>query len=260
MPGRDRPAVSVLMPVRDRAGPLREAVASVRAQTRGDWELLIVDDASTDGSAAAAAALAAADPRIRALALPRPHGAAGARNAGLAAARGRYVAFLDSDDAWHPDKLARQLAFMRARGAAIGFTGYTRIRADGTVTERVRAPERVDHATLLRRNVMGALTVIYDTARTGPQPMPDIPRQHDYALWLRIVRMHGPAAGLDADLATYRVGAGSLSADKRRAAADTWRVLRRHEGLSLPRAAACFASYAWHGARRRALERPARTG
>ena len=250
-----RPAVSILMPVRDRADLLVRSVASVRAQTRGDWELMLVDDASTDGTPEVADALSAREPRIRPQRLSAPRGAAAARNAGLARSRGRYVAFLDSDDLWHPRKLERQLAFMEDSGAALSFTGYSRVTEAGTLVERVRAPSVVDHATLLRRNVMGALTVIYDTERLGKVLMPDLARQHDYALWLRITREHGPAYGLDEDLATYRIGTRSLSSDKLRAAADTWRVLRRHERIALPAAAAAFACYAWHGLRRRAIER-----
>ena len=103
------PLVSVITPVRDAADTLAETVASVRAQTRGDWEMLLIDDGSTDGSAALAAGFAAADPRTRALPLGPPLGTAAARNRGIAAARGRYIAFLDADDLWRPEKLARQI-------------------------------------------------------------------------------------------------------------------------------------------------------
>ena len=249
------PALSVLMPVHNAAATLAASVASVQAQTLGDWELWLIDDASTDGSGALAAHLAAGDPRIRVLSLPANRGAAAARNAGLEQARGRYIAFLDADDLWQPDKLAAQLAHMAATGAAISFTGYSRADAEGRLVERVRAPARVDHATLLKRNVMGCLTVIYDSAITGKVPMPDLRRQHDYALWLDLVRRFGPAAGLDRDLAIYRIGRASLSANKAGAARDVWRVYRGCQGLGLLPSLWFFGHYTWYGLRHRLIQR-----
>jgi hypothetical protein len=111
---------------------------------------------------------------------------------------------------------------------------------------------------LLRRNPIGCLTAVYDTEICGKVKMPDLRRQHDYALWLRLVRLHGPARGLNEDLAIYRVGRETLSSHKRAAAADVWHVLRAHEGLSRPRAAWFFSHYALHGLRYRLVQRPGR--
>lgn len=252
------PAVSILMPVHDAGATLAASVASVRAQTRGDWELWLVDDASRDGSGALVRALAASDPRIRAAALPVNRGAAAARNHALTLARGRHVAFLDADDLWHPDKLARQLAFMARTGAVLSFTGYSRVDAEGRLIARQRVPATVDHATLLRRNLLGCLTVIHDTARTGKVPMPDLRRQHDYALWLELTRRFGPAMGLDEDLAVYRVGgAGALSGNRLAAARDLWRVYRRCEGLPLIPALGYFGGYLRFALRERLVQRAA---
>ena len=109
----------------------RETVASVRAQSFADWELILVDDASTDGSRDLARALAAGDPRIRLIERAANGGAAAARNDGIRAARGRLIAFLDADDRWHPEKLARQTAFMAAGGHALVYSAYRRVAADG---------------------------------------------------------------------------------------------------------------------------------
>jgi glycosyltransferase involved in cell wall biosynthesis len=109
------PTISVVIPTYDRRALLMEAVESVRAQTFAGWELLVADDGSTDGSADAVEALH--DPRIRVLRLPHAGQAAAARNAGVRAARGEWVAFLDSDDVWAPHKLAVQLDLTRAAGA-----------------------------------------------------------------------------------------------------------------------------------------------
>ena len=256
---RKRPQVSVLMPVFDAAATLAASVQSIQAQTDPDWELLLIDDCSRDGSPDLARRLAQGDPRIRLLQMPRNSGAAAARNHGLAAARGRFIAFLDADDLWRPDKLAHQLAFHRRTGAALSFTGYARVcGAGGALIRTVPARDGLPYHRLLRHNPIGCLTAIYDTSICGKVEMPEFRRQHDYALWLRLVRRHGPARGLNEDLAIYRVRRQSLSSDKRAAAADIWRVLRRQERLPLPRAAWFFSHYAWHGLRYRLVQRPRR--
>jgi len=116
------PLFSVVTPVWNAAATLPATVASVRVQSLPDWELLLVDDASTDGSRGLARGLAAADPRIRLIERATNGGAAAARNAAIRAARGRLIAFLDADDRWHPEKLARQAAFIAAGGHALVFS------------------------------------------------------------------------------------------------------------------------------------------
>ena len=235
------PAISVLMPAFRAAATLAEAVESVRAQSRGDWELVIVDDASDDATAEILARLAAAEPRIRAARLAVNGGAARARNRALAMARGRWIAFLDADDLWLPDKLARQIAFMEASGAALSYTGY--IYADGPRRRRVRVPDRVDRAGLLRGNVIGCLTAIYDSAALGKVEMPDIRLRQDYGLWLKILAKLPEARGLDEVLAVHRRHRGSLSAGGWRRLAATWALYRRTEGLGRLQAARCLAAH-----------------
>jgi teichuronic acid biosynthesis glycosyltransferase TuaG len=254
------PKVSILMPVRNGAGLLGAAIASVVAQEYRDWELLVIDDASSDDSARIAQDAAGSDARIIPIRLRENRGAAGARNAGLLQARGQFIAFLDADDRWMPEKLGLQIAFMQETGAPLSFTGYLRRDAKGALLGQVRAEAEITYDRLLERNHLGCLTVIYDRAQTGDQPMPDLPRQHDYALWLRIVRLFGPARGLPQPLAEYTVAPGSLSARKLAAAADTWRVLRHCEGLGLARAVPAFVSYAAYGLRHRLPERWRRGG
>lgn len=238
------PAVSVLTPVYNADATLARAVASVRAQSFADWQLILSDDASTDGSWALAQELAAGDPRIRAIRADVNGGAARARNAALAQAQGRYIAFLDADDAWLPDKLDRQIAAMQAQGAALSYTGYWRVRPDGARRE-VRVPATVDHAGLLRGNVIGCLTAVYDSAALGKIPMPDIRRRQDYGLWLQILRRIPRAHGLSEPLALYHQSATSLSSSKLAAQRDTWRLYREVEGLSRAQAASCLAQHLW---------------
>jgi len=236
----DAPVVTVVTPVWNAAATLAEAVASVRAQTFGGWEQILVDDGSTDGSRALAAALAAADPRVRLLAWDRNRGAAEARNAAIRAARGRFIAFLDADDRWHPEKLARQLAQLRATGAGLVFSAYRRVDPAGRPLGVVAVPAAVTRAGLLRGNVIGCLTAVYDTARFGRAEMPPLRRRQDYGLWLELLAGGEVARGLPDVLADYRVRPGSLSSRRLGAAAATW-TLYRHAGLTRASAGWCLA-------------------
>lgn len=250
-PDPDAPAVSVVTPVWNAAATLAEAVASVRAQTRGDWEMLIIDDGSTDGGRALAEALAAGDPRLRVLGWAARRGAAAARNAGIKAARGRVIAFLDADDRWWPRKLEVQLGYMEATGAPFTFAAMRRIDAAGRPLGLVGAPARVDHAQLLMGNVIPCQTAAYDRLHYGRVEMPALARRQDYGLWLTLLARGGEAHGLPEVLADYRVRPGSLSADKLQAAAATWRVYREVAGLGRARAAWCLGHNLVRGAWKR---------
>jgi len=243
VPARPRhwPTVSVITPVRDLAQVLPRAVRSVQAQDFGDWEMIVADDASRDGSAAAAERLAGDDARLRVLRLPRHGGAARARNAAMAVARGRYVAFLDADDEWLPGKLTRQLDFIRRRGAALSYTGFERMVRGRA--RRIHVPDRVDHDTLMRGNVIGCLTAIYDRRKLGLVEMPDVWRRQDLGLWLTILQRTQHAHGLDEVLARHHCRAGSLSANRLAAAMWTYRVYRRIGGLAPPAAVYCLGQH-----------------
>lgn len=234
------------MPAYNSAATLADSATSVLAQSMGDLELVIADDGSTDETAAVAARLAAGDARVRVLHLPGRSGPAGARNAAIAVARGRYLAFCDSDDAWLPTKLERQLAVAASSGAPLVFSAYHRVDAGHTGGAAgpvpsgrvVYVPAQVTHRELLRRNVIGCLTAMVDLEQTGPITMPDIPGAEDWATWLGILRDGGAAVGIDEPLALYRTDqAGSHSRRRWRAAYAVWRVLREQEGLDPVRAA-----------------------
>ncbi|MCE8519053.1 glycosyltransferase family 2 protein [Ruegeria pomeroyi] len=235
------PRVSVITPAYNAAAVLPRAVASVQAQSLRDWEMLVVDDGSTDDTLAIARALAAGDPRITVMAQARNGGPATARNRALAAARGRFIAFLDADDAWLPEKLERQLAFMTEHGAGLSYTGFWRIAAGRRW--QVNVPGSVTRAQLLRGNVIGCLTAIYDREVYGTVEMPDLPMRQDYALWLDLLSRKEPALGLDLPLAEYHRTPGSLSAKRFRALGATWRLYRDHAGLSAPHAAWCLSNH-----------------
>lgn len=236
------PAVSVIIPVRNAAATLPATLDSLAGQSFQNWEALLIDDGSQDGSAALLADRAAADPRCRLLGDGCWRGVAGARNLGIRAARGRWIAFLDADDRWRPDKLAQQMPLLRA-GVPIVFSSYDRVAADGTRLGTVRAAGRITYRDALAGNPIGCLTAIWDSARFGRAEMPALPLHEDYAFWLALLRSGAEARGLPQVLAEYRVAAGSHSGAKLRAARATWTILRSQAGLSLPRATLGFLRY-----------------
>jgi teichuronic acid biosynthesis glycosyltransferase TuaG len=227
------------MPVWNAAATLAEAADSVLAQSRPDWELLLIDDGSTDGSRELAEGFAARDARVRVLGDGVNRGPAAARNRGIRAARGRWIAFLDADDRWRPEKLAVQIGYMERAGAPFTFAALDRIDEGGRRLGTIRAPARVDYARLLKGNVIPCQTAAFDREHYGAVEMPDLPRRQDYGLWLTLLKAGGEAHGLDQVLADWRMRPGSLSANKLRAAAGTWRVYREVAGLGRGRAA-------WH--------------
>jgi glycosyltransferase involved in cell wall biosynthesis len=233
------PVVSVITPVFNASATLAETVASVRAQSREDWEMILIDDGSTDASLALARDLAAGDARIQVLAMGENQGPAGARNAGIRAARGRYITFLDADDLWRPEKLAVQIGYMERTGAPFTFAALDRIDEAGRRLGTIGVPARVDHARLLKGNVIPCQTAAFDRAHYGRAEMPPLPRRQDYGLWLKLLERGGEAHGLPEVLADWRMRPGSLSANKVKAAAGTWQVYREVAGLGRGRAA-------WH--------------
>lgn len=227
--------VTIVTPAYDSAATLGATLDSVRAQSFTDWECLVVDDGSTDATADIVRVAAQADPRIRLLDNAQAKGPAGARNTGIAAGQGRYIAFVDSDDLWLPHKLEAQLAFMHTTGAALSFSSYELFDGDGRRPSRVRiAPPSVDYEQLLDRNHIGCLTAMYDSAQVGRQTMPNLRMRQDWGLWLRIVRTSGrPALGMPEVTARLRLRRGSLSRNKLVAVWYNYRLLRDHEGLDV---------------------------
>ncbi|HEY6545475.1 MAG TPA: glycosyltransferase family 2 protein [Dokdonella sp.] len=235
--------VSVVMPAWNAAGTIARSIESVLGQRHAQFELLVVDDASTDATAQLVDGYAMADARVRLIRQPANGGVAAARNTGIAAARGEYVAFLDSDDWWHPAKLERQLAQMRRENAQVSYCSYQRVAEDGRVLSLVVPPREVTHAQMLRSNFIGNLTGMY--ARSlGNGEFLRIGHE-DYVFWLQMVRRAGRAIRIEHDgpLAFYLVREGSVSSNKWRAARWQWRIYREVEGLSRVRASVCMLYY-----------------
>ncbi len=250
-PARIEPVVSIVTPAHDAARFLRETISSIRAQTDPRWELIVVDDASRDATAEIVAETARQDPRIRLVRFPTNRGAAAARNAAMDAAEARYVAFLDSDDLWLPEKIEVQLELMERTRAEFSFTDYRMIDETGRVIGRpILAPPTIDYRGLLKNTIIGCLTVMIRRESLGSARMPELRRHEDLALWLSLLKRGMIAHGIHRDLARYRIVRDSRSRDKVATARNMWKVYRDVERLSLPDALWCFAHYAWRAQRK----------
>lgn len=227
-------AVSVITAAFNSAGVIERNIRSVATQSLAPVEHIIVDDGSVDQTAAVVDALRSEFPHLRLL--RQPHGgAAKARNAGIAAARGRYVAFLDSDDAWTEFKLESQVAFMAAEAVAFSFGDYRAVdAATGADLGRIAAPERLGHPDFLRGCPIGCLTVAFDQETLGKRYMPDVRRGQDWGCWLALTRDGTVARRYPGCHAIYyRAGraSGSLSSRKLDKAGDIYRIYREEERL-----------------------------
>lgn len=238
---------SIVLPLYNSSAFLRESVQSIIDQTYTDWELLIVDDCSTDGSLGMAEELAALDSRIKVFSLTENSGAAVARNKAIRESKGRYIAFLDSDDLWLPDKLERQFSFMRENNVVFCFSAYEKIDENSNVFGRVSVPVKVRYSQLLKTCVIGCLTAVYDVEHFGRVEMPIIRKRQDFGLWLRLLKRTDWAYGIQEPLARYRVRSGSISSNKLNAASYTWRLYREVENLGLFTSCYVFAHYAIKG-------------
>lgn len=235
--------ISIVTPAYKAAAFVGEAIRSVQAQDYQNWEMLIVDDGSPDNTAEVVVSFAEADPRVK-LIQQKNSGPAMARQRALTAAHGRYIAFLDADDYWLPGKLSHQLAFMRAHHAAVSFTRFRRISADGRKQGHLVAiPERLTYWQLLSNTAIATSTAMVDRGLTGPFSMKKT-YYDDFALWLDLLKRGFVAHGLQEDLMRYRVVGKSVSRNKGKSAKMVWRTYREVEKLGAVYAGWCFANYA----------------
>ena len=239
--------VSIVTPSYNSERFIKESIESVLSQTYKNWEMLIVDDGSTDDSPSVIERYVSMDDRIRLIRLNQNSGVAVARNTAIAEAKGRYIAFLDSDDLWMPEKLEKQLQFMEEKNAEVTSTAYFRMDEFGNIKDGVvTVPERTTYSALLKSNVIGCLTAMYDISKVGKVYMSKVGHE-DYTLWLRILKMGYDAYGLALPLAIYRVRDASVSGNKLKAAKYQWKIYREIEKLSLLDSLICFLQYAYHG-------------
>ncbi len=173
-----------------------------------------------------------------------------ARNRAIKEAKGNMIAFLDADDLWIPQKLEKQLAYMKKYNLAFTYSSYFVIDEENNNLTTFYTKPSVNYDSLLKTCSIGCLTAIYDVDKLGKVYMPDMKRRQDYALWLDIFKRIDHAKGLEEPLASYRVGHSSISSNKLKTALWQWKTYRDIEKLSLPKSLYYFTHYIYHGLRK----------
>ena len=241
----DEPLISIITPAYNAERFIEATMNSVVAQTYKNWEhLVVVDQNSKDSTLAIVRSRATSDPRLKVITDTKALGAANNRNLALDCARGEFIAMLDADDLWLPEKLQKQLYFMENNQHNFSFTSYQRMSEDGkTLGVRQRIPTRVSYEDLLKNNSIACLTVMFRKA-----PFQDLRFQEhgweDMAFWLQILKRTAYAYGLNEVFAFYRIVDGSRSNNKIFALKMRWNTYRLVERLSLLRSLQLFSSYA----------------
>lgn len=242
--------VSIITPVYNSESTLKTTLDSIMNQTYTNWELIMVNDASSDQSAKIAQAYVSKDKRIHWIDLTQNVGAAKARNLAIDRARGQYIAFLDADDAWESSKLEKQINFMKDNAYAFTFTAYRTTRG-----RLIKALPVLDYDQLIIDNKIGCLTVVVDRRMTGDFVMPDYRKGQDHLTWLMLMKRGHKAYGLNEILATYTEGnSGSLSGNKLKAAKRQWFNYRKALGLGFFQSAGYFIQYAYYALKKHGVK------
>lgn len=243
----NEPLVTVITPAYNSAKLIVDTLESVIAQTYQNWELIIADDCSTDDTCRIVDRYAVNDNRIKLIRRKWNAGPAVTRNRAISCGKGRYIAFLDADDTWYPDKLEKQIKFMQDKDIALSYTSYRRVHEDGRELGFMNAPDFVVYEDILSSNSIGCLTACYDVKKLGKVYMPNIAKRQDLGLWLKILKMVDRAYGIEECLADYYVGVATVSSNKFTAAKYQWRLYREVEKLPYLKALKHFVSYALNG-------------
>lgn len=236
--------VSVIVPVYNAKQYIEETLESILNQTYKQIEIICIDDMSSDGSRDLLREYSQKYSQVVPILLEQNAGVSNARNVGIEKAKGRYIAFLDSDDVWMPEKIEKQIRFMQENNYGFTFTGYRFMDSNSEkLNTVVHAKKELTYNELLKHNAISCLTVVIDRNKIEEIYMPKI-HHEDYVAWLRILKRGHKAYGLDELLALYRTRRNSLSGNKLKAAGWTWNILRNEEKIGLFKSIYFFSYYA----------------
>ncbi|WP_320047856.1 glycosyltransferase family 2 protein [uncultured Ilyobacter sp.] len=226
--------ISIITPLYNSERFIESTIKSVISQSYKNWEMIVVDDCSTDKGADRVNKYSQKDHRIKLIRLPQNSGGALARNKAIEEAKGKYIAFLDSDDLWHPEKLEKQVKFMEENNYDFTYTWYEKMDEDGNlINEIVKSKDKMDYSELLKSNQIGCLTAIYNQKKLGKIYMPLIKKRQDYALWLQVLKKTKYGYCLKENLAQYRLVNGSVSSNKINLIKFNWKLFYEIEKLGL---------------------------
>ena len=251
--------ISVITPMYNARQWLPALFASTRSQTFQNFEHLLVDDRSTDGGAEEAWRLAGDDSRVKVLQMAVNGGPAAARNMAIGSARGRYLAFLDADDMWLPEKLETQLEWTRRHGHAFTYHDYRHMSHDGAkIGAVVSGPDVLTLRTLHTRRGTGCLSVMIDLQQLPWFRFPELQRSlpEDFLAWLTVLQRGHSGHRVAQDLGRYRLTPESRSSNKLAAARAVWHLYRGVERLPWLTAASWWFQYAWNARRMHEAARP----
>lgn len=244
--------VSIITPVYNAEKFIENTIDSIIKQTHTDWELLLVDDCSKDNSESIIRRYMEKDSRIKYIKLETNSGAAIARNTAIENSTGKYLAFLDSDDLWEPEKLELQIKFMKENNIGFTFTSYKVMNEAGECSGKIiHAPKQMDYNSLLKNTIIGCLTVMLDKDIVGDVRMPLIRTRQDLVTWLSILKKGHIAYGLDVPLARYRLVENSISSNKGKMIKQNWNVYRNIEKLSFMKSAWILFNYGFNAVKKR---------
>lgn len=248
---KETPLISVIMPAYNAEKYISQAIGSVLAQTEQHWELLVIDDCSGDKTVEIVERFVRQDERIRLLINEQNQGTAYSRNRGFDLCRGAYVALLDSDDLWRPEKLEKQLAYAERSGADLIYTSYALIDGEeGSWLRDYRVPESTSLDKMLLENMIGCSTVLLRRELIQKFRFTTQFFHEDYAMWLGMLRSGYRAAGVTEVLVDYRLHRNSRAANKFRAARNRWEIYRSMMGLSVGKSLSCLLHYSLSGIRK----------
>lgn len=247
--------ISIITPTYNSENFIEKTIQSVSSQTYKNYEHLIIDDCSSDQTIDIVQKYKKSDSRIKLIKMANNGGAAKARNVGIKSAKSKYIAFIDSDDIWEPDKLKKQLEFMEKTQATFSYTAYQIIKEDGKPIEKyidTEAKHIVNYKDmLLKKSTLGCSTVMLDKERIGDEiEMPLIRTGQDYALWLKLLKNGHNAYCLNEALTRYRIVSNSISRNKIKKARRQWQIYREIEKISLIPAFWYFINYAYRAVSR----------
>lgn len=239
--------VSIITPVYNSENYLRTCIESVLEQTYTNWEMILCDDCSTDESIKVVQEYVERDERIKLICNEVNSGAGVTRNNAIKTSRGRFLAFLDSDDLWHKDKLKKQIDFMLQGDLAMVYSHYYVMQGNGEKpTHIIRSPKKVNFRNMINNDYIGFLTLVYDTEKLGKLYMPKIRRRQDWAYKLKLLKRQNYAYGIPEPLAYYRVGTKSLSSNKIKLIKYNFNVYRNELGYSFAYSSLLMVNFLIH--------------
>lgn len=242
------PVVSVVMPAYNTEKYIREAVSSIENQTLRDWELLVVDDCSTDHTYEILQKLAQEDARIKIIRNQTNCGAAMSRNIAFSQCSGKYVALLDSDDLWEPEKLEKQVICAEKTGADIIYCSYSIIDECGRKkSPDFIVPEHTDFNSMLKKSTISCSTALLKSKLVAQFQFPTHMYHEDLAYWLELLKNGANAAGVIEVLASYRITPGSRAFNKVQSAVNRWKIYTEYLGLPAVRSTCLLAKYIFLG-------------